>query len=178
MVFENKYPPEKKLYIQFYRQGVYPAYKVMGGILLLLGFVQLLTVLAGIFGWIDSTLSPSFRIVFFDMSIFIIAIGGLLLAYPSFLGRIFYRKEKKMGSENQIFFDQQITVSRFGRLFRYEYGKIKKIKETKESYIIMFSRNEGCLVKKGAFTVGEEKEFLSFLKAGGKGCIPREKEIQ
>lgn len=61
------------------------------------------------------------------------------------------------------FTENDITLKEGKILMEFEYNQIKKIKEYKSTYVLMIGKNNGILLEKNNFTIGNFEDFKKFI---------------
>ena len=99
------------------------------------------------------------------------SLGMLILLITAILSPYFmYQSMKKSGqalNNNQIFetvviFDDRIHMTEGSFSLSIDYCQIEKIQILKHSCILMFSKNQGIMIKQNAFVNSSFPEFMQF----------------
>ena len=99
--------------------------------------------------------------------------SGVLILLVTMIGSPYfmYMEMKKMGEtihnhqtfETVVIFDDKIHLKEGDFSLTIDYTQIKKIHQLKYSCVLMFSKNQGIIIKQNSFVKGSFDEFLLFM---------------
>lgn len=115
-----------------------------------------------------------YSLVFYqiDSNSIVLALFGLALCIcglvPSVIPNTTYRESRGLNSGEAVAatvrFDDAIVYQLAYETAVYQYRDIKAIATSEFLYILVTNDNHWIVVKKGAFSIGDEHEFMTFLK--------------
>lgn len=153
MRFVNTYTPDKKLMLEYYSEIVYPHRTIQAvGI-----FTAAIAMIAAFF------FIPSPKIYYICLpviSVFLIAAGITILFSPRLVAASSVAKgESKVTT---VSFGDKISVNEYGYEICYDYSDIVSVKESTSLFAISLIQGATVIVKKGAFAIGNERDFRGF----------------
>ncbi len=98
--------------------------------------------------------------------------------------KIFSSRERELSSEGVIYtmrvFEDKIDYSTsFGTNMSFDFAGIKSVWQGKSTFLLVTKATQVVVIKKGAFTIGSDKEFVEFLNGKGfKVKFKGEKEVK
>jgi len=157
-LFENVTTYTANAYVEFLRfhkknnNPLYIAYTVLWSLLLLV-----CTILA--FG-------SGARIQGVVITIILVCFVIYRLAHPKMVIDKEFKSDKLSGNNTNTFefYDNHFEVSNKNGSFNYKYFMLHKIYETPEYFYLYVSKENAFLVSKYAFSLGNAKEFATFMK--------------
>lgn len=100
--------------------------------------------------------------------LFGITLMGLLLPFlQAWLYRRNYRKLMNGTIPQTIlrYTDTEIQGSAARNEYHYQYSQIRRVRSTRQLWLLMFSRQITLIVRKDGFTVGQMQDFPAFIRS-------------
>lgn len=155
MRFVNSYTPNRKLMLEYYSAIVYP-HRILQSVAAFAAAVAL----AVIFFLIPSP--RTYYICLLIIAAFLFAAGITIILSPKLAADALL--VKSISKPTTVSFGNAVYVSEFGYEQHFEYSELTELRETPTMFALFFGKGSAVIVKKGAFTVGNDKEFPDFLR--------------
>ena len=111
------------------------------------------------------------------LRIIMIALGIYLVAQPFMMldkmkrAEVGFYKKARSREASYAFREEDFRISGIQSVTLYPYFQILSAYEDKKYFYLYYTEDRAYLVEKGGFTMGEAKDFRSFLKEKlGKNC--------
>lgn len=167
MRFVNSYTPTKDLMREYYSSAVYP-HRIAGAAAAFAAAVAMTVIFF---------LLPSPKPYYICLPIiaaFLLAAGITILISPRLCADTLFSKSAP--KPTTVSFGDDVYVNEFGYEIRYDLAELTDIKETRSMFVLFFGSGSAVIVKKGAFTVGNDRDFVGFLKLIADKARDRQKK--
>ncbi len=159
ILFENRYTVNRKMLLSFARgasfsQRLFFRFSIVGMVICLLAIAYCLIFLPG--DW-NSMVSPAVSFL----------LCAMLFFFPNLTAQVLYRNTLRLhgGSipETVVQFGDQISMTEGTLSVSFQYRQVTKIRETNRLFVLMLGKDNGIILDKDGFSIGDFRTFYSFI---------------